>query len=810
MLCYVALVLLRLPSAAAAASSVRFSCGEGCIGRIDAWCDDAVRIRMFREATAPIVDTPDTGALSQQCSTTTSFGSINATAFQNGAITVDWSDGTLRFLRSGDKSVLLASEGPISAAFALTPYAPAPAPPPSPGPFVCAKSCDAAGGGGIQNHTDANACVALEKVRNTTRAQCCGLCRNHSGCAAWAWGREEADDAHRFVCFTCSGVSGTQAREDRDFGCIAGPPPAASSPSSPSPTTYWTLGARFVSDANETIVGLGQHSKVCSPPAKACGQTRLNQKGYAWSLGIKKYDIMIPFYASSRRYGFFWNAPGSGLVDLTDANATVWKSDAQQQLDFWVVAAPQGTPSPFGTIASRYADATGHAPVLPDFAMGFWQSKMRYRTSDELADVALGFAQRNLPVAVLVIDFYSWSKFGDFAFNTTCWPHAAELTALINRTGNGTRVLHSTYPWIDRMSTSWDAMITGDMVATDAATGKVALGAGCTECALTDPFSAAARAFVSSKVNANYGSHGIRMFWLDDTEPNVKTNGLKYKCGIAEACGALWSNRWVETFVEGAKKSGIKNPVMLSRAGWAGFQTTGAVLWSSDIPSTFESLRVQIRAGLSLVMSGVPWWTSDVGGFFGGDPTKPEYRELLVRWYQYGALCPIFRTHGNRIGKTPDLPTVGPRWGEPRDACTSPGGHTSGAANEPWSYGNDTFLLLRRAIELRESLRPYVRRLAQNASKHGTPTMRPLFFDFPDDKIAWRIDDEYMFGSEVLVAPILHLGARSRTVYFPGSVTWVHHFSGERYAGGTTAVVAAPMDTFPLFARAGSGYMGLE
>ena len=212
----------------------------------------------------------------------------------------------------------------------------------------------------------------------------------------------------------------------------------------------------------------------------------------------------------------------------------------------------------------------------------------------------------------------------------------------------------------------------------DAATGEPAARSPAPGGAFIDPFIPAARAKVWEKVKLGYFDAGIEMFWLDDTEPNVKTDGLEYACGIAEYCGALWPNRWIETFTEGLKKEGVESPVTLTRAGWAGMQTTGAVLWSSDIPSTFESLQVQVRAGLATMMSGIPWWTTDskcsgrshatlqpaqqripasirsgliwclvplivlasrhapVGGFFGADTTSPLFRELIVRWYQYG------------------------------------------------------------------------------------------------------------------------------------------------------------------------------
>lgn len=294
------------------------------------------------------------------------------------------------------------------------------------------------------------------------------------------------------------------------------------------------------------------------------------------------------------------------------------------------------------------------------------------------------------------------------------------------------------------------------------------------------------------------------MFWLDDSEPNVRHDGLVYACGPSAYCGALWPNRWAAIFADGARSAGVPSPVMLSRAAWAGFQTTGATLWSSDIPSSFESLRVQVRAGLSTMMSGLPWWTTDIGGFSGGDITSPEWRELAVRWYQYGAFCPVFRTHGDRAGHAPPLPPSGERWHEPAAQCTAPGGHASGASNEIWDFGDEAYGIIRGVIALRESLRGYVAALGRNASESGAPPMRPLWYDFPDDAAAWRVEDAFMFGPAFLVAPVLELGARSRAVYFPGgeAATWRHHYTQQVYRGGSNVTVAAPLSHFPLFTRA--------
>jgi len=192
-----------------------------------------------------------------------------------------------------------------------------------------------------------------------------------------------------------------------------------------------------------------------------------------------------------------------------------------------------------------------------------------------------------------------------------------------------------------------------------------------------------------------------------------------------------------------------------------------------------------VRAGLNIAMSGIPWWTTDIGGFHSGDVTTNYFRELIVRWFQYGVFCPIFRLHGYR------LPPRGPM---PR----------SGADNEVWSFGEEVYQILQSLLFLRERLRPYIHEQMKMASQCGLPPMRPLFVDFPEDLMCETIEDQFMFGPDLLVAPVLYEGARQRKVYFPANVEWIDAWNGKSYAGGQSIEVSAPLETIPVFLKARS------
>ncbi len=218
-------------------------------------------------------------------------------------------------------------------------------------------------------------------------------------------------------------------------------------------------------------------------------------------------------------------------------------------------------------------------------------------------------------------------------------------------------------------------------------------------------------------------------------------------------------------------------------------------------------MRNQLAAGLSISLAGIPWWNSDIGGFHGGDPNDPAFRELLVRWFQWGAFCPVMRLHGDRE----------PRQRKPDIAKDDPDYCQSGADNEVWSYGEETFPILKKYILIREQLRDYTRSIVKNASEHGDPLMRTLFYEFPNDKQAWEIEDQYMYGHRYLVCPILEPNARRRTVYLPENAQWRRARFTEAHgeaacrssiqeerevlSGGITIEVEAPIDEMPVFER---------
>jgi alpha-D-xyloside xylohydrolase len=243
-----------------------------------------------------------------------------------------------------------------------------------------------------------------------------------------------------------------------------------------------------------------------------------------------------------------------------------------------------------------------------------------------------------------------------------------------------------------------------------------------------------------------------------------------------------------QAFFDGLSAEGETEILTLGRAAFAGSQRLGAAVWSGDVHSTFEDLQQQVRAGLNMAMSGIPWWTTDIGGFFGGRIETPYFQELIVRWFQYGTFCPLFRLHGWR-GSSLDRP----------EACDP----THGGPNEVWSFGERAYGIIKELLFLRERLRPYILEQMERAATKGTPPMRPLFFDFACDEACYAVEDEFLFGPDLLVAPVLRQGATARSVYLPAGTRWVDAWRGEGFAGAQTIRVAAPLERIPLFVRQG-------
>jgi alpha-D-xyloside xylohydrolase len=535
------------------------------------------------------------------------------------------------------------------------------------------------------------------------------------------------------------------------------------------------MSARFQPQADERFYGLGQHQ-----------HGRLDQKGCVIELQQRNTEISIPFLISNRKYGFLWNNPGIGRVEL-GVNGTRWLAEGTRQLDYFVVAGDD-----YADILLRYADATGHAPELPDWATGFWQCKLRYETQEELLAVARGFKERGLPLSVIVIDFFHWTHMGDWRLDPTEWPDPAAMVREL--TDMGVRVMVSIWPTVIPQSDNYAVMkergfLINNERGVDAQHVFLDRNVdGPAYFAYYDATNPAARQYHWDIAKKNYYDYGIKLFWLDNDEPDINPwnpENVRFYLGNGLEVANIYPLLHQQAYQDGLQAAGETEVLTLSRSAWAGSQRTGSVIWSGDVASTFPALADQVRAGLNMAMSGIPWWTTDIGGFHGGDLRSEEFRELVVRWFQYGVFCPICRLHGYRLPAPKGWPS-------------------SGAENEPWSFGETATPILRDLLFLRERLRPYLQAQMRVTAKTGLPPMRPLFVDFPADPVCETVEDQFLLGPDLLVAPVLEMGARDRRLYLPAGADWHEARTGTLYAGGMWIVVDAPLESIPVFVREGS------
>jgi alpha-D-xyloside xylohydrolase len=536
----------------------------------------------------------------------------------------------------------------------------------------------------------------------------------------------------------------------------------------------YTLTMRFVSDPKEKIYGMGQYQ-----------QDFLDLKGADLELAHRNSQASVPFALSSLGYGFLWNNPAVGRVNFA-RNITTWEAKSTKKLDYWITAGD----SP-AEIEEAYANTAGKVPMMPEYGLGFWQCKLRYQTQEELLEVAREYKRRELPIDVIVVDFFHWPKQGDWRFDPTYWPDPDSMIAELN--DMGIELMVSVWPMVDYLSENFEEMKAKGLltrVEKGVRIDNVYMG----NTIQYDPTNPEARDYVWKKCKQNYYNKGVKIFWLDEAEPEYSVydfENYRYHLGPNVQIGNIYPAMYAKTFFDGMRGEGQENVVNLLRCAWAGSQKYGALVWSGDIHSSFDSMKNQVAAGLNMGLAGIPWWTTDIGGFFGANITDEKFHEVLVRWFEYGTFCPVMRLHGYRMPYQPQQGTTGGA------ACVS------GAPNEIWSYGDKVYEICKKYLWIRENMRPYTRKLMKEAHEKGTPVMRPLFYDFPEDYACWEKENQYMYGPNVMVVPVMEAGADKIGVYLPKGAVWMNVWTKKTWEGGQSIEVETPLDQMPLFVRDG-------
>ena len=434
------------------------------------------------------------------------------------------------------------------------------------------------------------------------------------------------------------------------------------------------------------------------------------------------------------------------------ANLTGFRSEVGDAIDYYFFYGPD-----LNKVIADYRTLTGAAPMFPKWAYGFLQCRERYSSQTQLLDAAHGFRARQIPVDAMIQDWQYWGKYGWNAmrFDEGNYPQPKEMIDKLHAEN-----LHFVISVWSKFEEKTD--VSKQMKA------ESLLIPG-TE--WFDAFNPKARALYWSNMNKGIFSLGADGWWLDATEPEFdilkgnKTFLGPYPFYVTKAV------------YEGQRATAPDQRVfILTRAAYAGQQSHAAASWSGDIGSTWTDFQNQIRGGLNFTMSGIPYWTTDVGGFDRphDQHESPSYHEILTRWFEYGIFCPLFRIHGNQ------------------------------SETEIWKYGAEVEANFRKYDELRYRLLPYIYSTAWSVTHDGYTMMRGLPLDYHNDPLVADIGDEFMFGPSLLVSPVTQPGATSRDVYLPKEKGWINFWSGARSVGGSTMKAEAPLYTIPVFVKAGS------
>ena len=536
-----------------------------------------------------------------------------------------------------------------------------------------------------------------------------------------------------------------------------------------------TLRSRqeFVLAPEEAIYGLGQHQNGL-----------MNYRGATIHLQQRNPgESAVPVLVSSRGYGVLWDNPAITFVNVGADNsqkveqpaahtATLsWTSEAADRIDYYFMYGPA-----LDRVIADYRNLTGAAPMFGKWAWGFWQCKEHYATQQELHDVVNRYRSLHIPLDGIIQDWQYWTPnpWGSHRFDTNRYPDVTQLMRELH--GTNTHMIISVWARFDTGCSNWLELKNAGCLYTQVLANVYPRGHG----QWYDAFNPIGRRIYWQQISKALFSKGIDGWWLDASEPELSGHWGEFRnYTTAAGPGIKVFNAYplLQTtgIYQGQRAETSKKRVfILTRSAYAGQQRNAAVTWSGDIHGTWDVFARQIPAGLNFSLSGIPYWNTDTGGFFGGDPADPRYAELFTRWFQFSAFSPMFRVHG------------------------------TGKPKEMWRFDTNTENILIHYDQLRYHLLPYTYSVSWMVTSEGYSMMRGLVMDFRQDTNVYDIPDQYLFGPALMVNPVTRAGATARSVYLPAGTGWTDFWTGKSYPGGQTIEASAPIETLPLFVRAGS------
>lgn len=514
--------------------------------------------------------------------------------------------------------------------------------------------------------------------------------------------------------------------------------------------------AVFNSPEDEALYGLGQHQ-----------QSIMNYKGKSQHLGQSNMEIALPILVSTKGYGLMWDNYSESDFDgsLDGGSMYAFKSRCGDKVDYYFMYGP--TPD---KIIAQYRKATGKAPLFPKWAYGLFQSMDRYDTADELMEVSQNYRENNIPLDVIVQDWQYWAPdaWGSHKMNKEKYPDPKKLIDS----------LHSIN--IHTMISVWPLFTKGDSHYKEMEAIK-ALYPSEGERHYYDPHNKKARAIYWRQVNETlFSKYGWDAWWCDGNEPDTWPDSYDRNEAVTALGKGVQMYNTFPLMHTSAVSDGWKKDIeekrlfTLSRSAFLGQQRNSAASWSGDIKSNWEDYKKQLSSGLNFCLSGIPYWTTDIGGYWGTEFSEADNQELFTRWFQYGTFTPIFRIHGKRVRMI---------------------------YSDTWS--EETKDILIKYDKLRYNLMPYIYSLAWQVTNNDYTIMRHLVMDYPNDTKVYDIADQFMFGPALMINPITEKGQIDRSVYLPNGL-WYNFWTNEAVQGNQNINADAPIQTMPIFVKAGS------
>jgi alpha-D-xyloside xylohydrolase len=455
---------------------------------------------------------------------------------------------------------------------------------------------------------------------------------------------------------------------------------------------------------------------------------------------------------------------GVTLTMRSPSDRTTFRSRAGESVDYYFLYGPD-----LDTVVGEYREATGEAPLFPKWAYGFWQCRERYSSQQQILDTAAEFRKRHIPVDAFVQDWLYWDKYGWNAmkFDEDHYPDPAHMMDILHQ--ENLHLVISVWPKFGTQTDVYKQLKSASLLIP---------GETPTHEQWLDAFNPKARSFFWQDIDQGLFKDGLDGWWLDASEPEFDPlAGQMTYLGPGDFVKNAYPLYETTAVYQGQRAAtNDKRVVILTRSAFLGQQRNAAASWSGDISGNWETFRRQIPAGLNFSMSGLPYWTTDVGGFFRpkDEYTSEAYHELLIRWFEYGAFSPIFRIHGYQ------------------------------SETEMWKFGPKVEQILHQYDDLRYRLLPYVYSVAWNVTSQDGTMMRALPLEYPKDVKVREIGDQFLFGPSLLINPVTKPGATTREVYLPAGSAWFDLWTGKKSEGGQTIRADAPIERMPIFVKSGS------